>query len=253
MNKPNFSYEEELWNGGIYSVIGVDEVGRGALAGPVVAGAAVLKTKFQKKSKNQISKKIQKPNSRINKILELGIDDSKRLTSRQREQIAREIPKYFLTGTGEASTSEINRMGIVRATSRAMRRAIWKIRNPESPDLFGAGEIQINFKIQNPDTKQNPSKFTLRNYFLLVDGRQVKYMPGGKGRQRAIIKGDQKSISIAAASIMAKVYRDRLMRKLSRQFRRYNWEQNKGYGTGIHRRAILEFGVCRLHRRVFVD
>ena len=214
MKLADFSYEEKLWRQGIEAVIGVDEVGRGALSGPVVAGAAMLKFKIQNSN--------DKSNSKFKKILRLGIDDSKRLKSRERVRLVSEIRKYFFTAIGEATVEEINTLGIVGATGRAMRRAI------------------KNFQLLN-------------NFFLLIDGYVVRNLPGGKKRQMGIIKGDRKSVSIAAASIVAKVYRDRLMRRLSRQFPVYKWGLNKGYGTLVHRRALELNGKCQHHRLLYVD
>lgn len=207
---PDFSFEESFWRQGIGTVAGIDEVGRGSLAGPVVAGAAFVKTPAAKEA-----------------ILKLGIDDSKRLSAGKRRALAKIIPKYFFCAIGQASVEEINCVGIVRATGRAMRRAIIRIMNSE----FGI----INRK----------------SYFLIIDGYRMKYLPGGLARQLNIIKGDQKSVSIAAASIMAKVYRDTLMKRLGRRYPVYKWGSNKGYGTKLHLKALGKYGYCVLHRSVF--
>lgn len=205
MASPDFYFEKKTWKKGFSWVVGIDEVGRGSLAGPVVVGAAIVKS-FQ----DQLE------------ILKLGIDDSKKLRSRQREQLVRKIQKYFVTGIGSATVAEVNRKGIVRATHTAARRAIDGI-------------------------------LTKRDFFFLIDGRPIRYLMGGKYRQLAIIDGDQKSISIAAASIVAKVYRDRLMRKLARNFPQYKWGRNKGYGTKAHCEALLQYGSCCYHRTLFID
>lgn len=198
--KPNFDIEKSYWDKG-YFVIGVDEVGRGAVAGPVVAASAATKFEFLKR------------------IEGLRIDDSKRLTRKKREELEPIIKKYFYFGIGEASVYEINKFGIVRATRRAMKRAIRKL--PVS-------KVQL------------PIKF-------LIDGRRVK----GIGHQKAIIKGDQKSISIAAASIIAKVYRDKLMRKLGKIYSGYGFEHHVGYGTRKHAEMIIKHGLCKIHRIEF--
>ena len=207
---PDFSFEESFWRQGIGTVVGVDEVGRGSLAGPVVAGAVFIKTPASKEA-----------------ILKLGIDDSKRLSAGKRRALAKIIPKYFNSAIGQASVEEIDTLGIVRATGRAMRRAIIRIMNSE-------------FGIMNG-----------KSYFLIIDGYKMKYLPGGLRRQLNIIKGDRKSVSIAAASILAKVYRDRLMANLSKQFPVYKWGRNKGYGTKLHIKALGKYGCCVLHRSVF--
>ena len=205
MTKADFCYEEKKWREGFEAVVGVDEVGRGSLAGPVVAGAAFVKTPAAKAA-----------------ILKLRIDDSKRLTVKKRLKLIPQIEKHFLTAIGQATVSEINKLGIVKATHLAMRRAL------------------KNFQFD-------------KKYFILVDGYAVKYLPGGLKRQMGIIKGDQKSVSIAAASIVAKVYRDSLMRKLSRDYPVYKWARNKGYGTLVHRRVLKRNGKSEHHRLLFVD
>lgn len=217
MPKPDFSYEKIYWKRGCHFVIGVDEVGRGAFAGPVVAAAAGLK------SLKLIANRLKTEGN----ILNLGIDDSKRLSPQKREQLDPLIKKYFHLGIGEASVYEINRYGIVKAVEKAMREAIKKLIMQECKN---------------------------ERMFLLIDGFRVKYIPGiGLKNQMGIIRGDQKSISIAAASIIAKVYRDSLMAKLSKGFDKYNWSKNKGYGTKEHREAIAKYGVCNLHREKYID
>ena len=201
--KPNFDIENTFWDKG-YIVVGVDEVGRGAVAGPVVACAAALKPKLLKPLK----------------LLNIGIDDSKRLTRKQRDELEPVIKKYFYWGMGEVSVGEIDKLGIVKATRRAMKRACQKLKH-----LGG----QANFK-------------------LLIDGRRVR----GIGNQEAIVKGDQKSVTIAAASIIAKVYRDNLMRDLSGKYKGYGFERHVGYGTKYHAKMIKELGMCIEHREVFV-
>jgi len=225
---PDFAFEKKYWERGFPWVIGVDEVGRGALAGPVVAGAAFYR--------------IQNSEIRIQEeVLRLGIDDSKRLTPKKREELEKIIPEYFYTGIGEASVVEINDVGIVVATEKAMRRAIQEIkilRNKEIKEKIAS--------IPNVSISQ------FLNFFLLIDGnRRIRGIR--KLLQQAIIAGDQKSISIAAASIVAKVYRDRLMKQLSKDFDRYGWDHNVGYGTASHIDALIKYGVTILHREVFVD
>ncbi len=225
MQEPNFSYEEKYSSLGYNLVIGVDEVGRGAFAGPVVAGAVVLKVESAKL-----------------KVQSLGIDDSKKLSPHKREKLVPCIRKYFYCGIGQASVAEINRLGIVKATEKAMRRAINQLiaLNPKS-------KIPSSKQIPNPNF-QNPKQTT----FILVDAFYVKYVSGvGLKNQKAIIHGDAISISIAAASIIAKVYRDNLMEKLARKYPKYHWGKNKGYGTEVHRNMIRKYGLTKLHRIQF--
>jgi len=262
MSKPDFSFEKKYWQKRYQFVIGVDEVGRGALAGPVVAGAAVLKngaavlrnirraiqSKRAQKYNDAIFKRSLKmvdiiKRGRVAYLQTIGIDDSKRLTAKKREILAKVIKKYFYWGIGEGSVAEINRLGIVKATERAMRRALKSIKYQASSIKYKRKKDILNTYYLIPNTK----------FFLLVDAFYVKYIPGiGLRNQQAIIHGDQKSISIAAASIIAKVYRDALMQKLALRYIRYHWERNKGYGTKEHREAIKKYGITKQHRKDFV-
>lgn len=203
---PNFDFEKKYWDKG-FVVIGVDEVGRGAVAGPVVAGAAMIREAGEARLAPTVFQK-------------LGIDDSKKLSRRKREELTPLIKKYFYWGIGEATAAEINKFGIVKATRLAMKRA-----------LRNASGKPLNKKI-----------------IILIDGRHVK----GIGHQEAIVKGDQKSISIAAASIVAKVYRDNLMRSLCGKYPSYGFENHVGYGTSRHAEMIKKLGVLEIHRTVFV-
>lgn len=204
---PNFAFEKELWKIGFNTIGGVDEVGRGSFAGPVIAGCVIF-------AKNSFKNKEEIPE----------INDSKLLSAKQR-QIAdkwiRENASAF--GVGGASVSQINRLGIKKATEIAFRKAI-----------------------KNTKTKLD---------FLIIDGFYAPYVTGLRRKnQKAIIKGDSKSLSIASASIIAKVYRDNLMISFSasNKFECYGWDKNKGYGTREHREAIKLYGISRLHRKLFV-
>jgi ribonuclease HII len=174
----------------------VDEVGRGALAGPVVAAAVILN-----------------PDAPLPE----GLDDSKKLTLKQRERISEELRQSALCyAVGQVEPDEIDRINILEATRRAMLDAL---------------------------TKLSP-----RADFVLIDALQLKEcsLP-----QRAIIRGDSISASIAAASVIAKTHRDRLMRELHDTFPHYNFAQHVGYGTRAHLAALREHGCCRIHRRSF--
>ena len=153
------------------------------------------------------------------------INDSKKLTPKQRELASYWIKRNaFCYGIGSASVAEINKFGIKKATEMSFRRAT-----------------------------KNCGK---RIDFLLMDAFYIPYIKGLRRKnQMPIIKGDTKSISIAAASIIAKVYRDKLMTRLSQdpKYKMYGWDKNKGYGTLIHRNAIKKHGITKLHRKDFVD
>ena len=175
-------------------VAGVDEVGRGPLAGPVVAAAVIMDT-------NNI------PN---------GINDSKKLSKKNRLKIADEIKKNSIYSIAEASVKEIDEINILQASLLAMKRAI-----------------------------EGLSKKPMT---VLVDG---KFKPKTNLPTHSIIKGDTQSISIAASSIIAKVYRDELMKDFSKKYPEYLWEKNAGYGTKEHLLAIKKFGITPIHRKKF--
>ncbi len=207
----DFEFENNVWEKGAV-VGGMDEVGRGCLAGPVVTGIVVYTPTI-------LSFQIPR------------IDDSKKLTARQRELASTWIKENCLTcGIGMGSVAEINKYGIVKATNKAFRRAI----------------LSANSKLES----LNKEIIT----HLLIDAFYVPYIKGiPHANQTPIIKGDGKSFSIACASIIAKVHRDSLMASLSRQYKykKYFWDENKGYGTLVHREAILKHGITPHHRTNF--
>ena len=189
-------FEEEARSAGHGLVAGLDEVGRGALAGPVVAAAVILDPSAP---------------------LPEGLDDSKKLTRLQRERIAEELKRSALCyAVGVVSHEEIDRTNILVATRRAMVEAIQKL---------------------DPCAD-----------FLLIDAVQLRESPLP---QRAIIGGDAVSASIAAASVLAKNYRDALMRGYHEQFPHYGFARHVGYGTREHWAALRAHGCCPIHRRSF--
>lgn len=192
---PDFSLEQML--DGV--VCGIDEVGRGPLAGPVVAAAVVLP--------------IDLPQP-----LRESLNDSKLLSAKKREYLLEIIRDCALIGLGEASVAEIDEVNILQATFLAMRRAFDAL------------------------TAQGPLDWAL------VDGNQRPPLPC---QVRCVVKGDRLSLSIAAASVVAKVTRDSLMRDLAIQTPGYGWERNAGYGTAEHLAAIRGLGVTPHHRRSF--
>ncbi len=187
--------ELESWTEGFCFVAGVDEVGRGPLAGPVVAAAVVFPRGV--------------PWPRVN--------DSKQLTEAERERLRDEIHAVpgVQIAVAEAGVDEIDRINILNATHLAMRRAVLQLKNVD---------------------------------FILVDGRPVKNLPYPS---KALVGGDAKSASIAAASIVAKVYRDGLMKKLDVLYPGYGFAAHKGYGTGFHLEALTRLGVTPVHRKSF--
>jgi ribonuclease HII len=198
-----FEFERVLWRKNIARVAGVDEAGRGPLAGPVVAAAAVLPSRW---AETGLPAELA------------GLNDSKQLTKAQREKFF-----AFITGCGEiefgiaeVDAAMIDEINILQATHRAMNDALAKL-NPLPPHA-------------------------------LVDGRPVKTL---RVPQTAIVKGDARSYSIAAASVLAKVTRDRRMLGFHALFPEYSFAEHKGYGTAKHLAAIEKFGVCAIHRKSF--
>lgn len=188
-------YETALWRQGCQYVAGIDEAGRGPLAGPVVAAAVIL------------------PEG----CLINGVNDSKQLSPAQREKLYPEIKAHALgVGVGIIEAGEIDRINILQATLKAMRQAVREL----------PGQVQ----------------------YLLIDALTI---PGVTVPQRKIIKGDSLSISIAAASIIAKVTRDHLMAEYDKQYPAYGFRHNSGYGTAEHLTALLKYGPCAIHRRSF--
>ena len=193
--QPKDYFEKMYYGQGYQRIAGVDEVGRGPLAGPVVAAAVIL------------------PKDGIGEEL----FDSKKISSKKREELNEIIlSKALGVGIGTIGQEEIDLLNILQASLKAMSLAVKNL--PTPPD------------------------------FILIDGLQGLTLPIP---QKPIRKGDQLSNSIAAASIVAKVTRDRMMLECHQRFPQYNFAKHKGYGTKEHRMAIEKFGVCELHRKTF--
>jgi len=193
-------YEKQLYADGISTVAGVDEVGRGPLAGPVLAACVVLPADWDIP----------------------GLDDSKKLSEKKRNEMFRVISDRALAiGIGMADNITIDEINILNATRQAMRQAV-----TEAQTMLGENIGHI-----------------------LVDAVTID---GIESPQTAIIKGDAKSISIAAASIIAKVTRDNMMREYALEYPHYAFESNKGYGTKAHYQGIREHGITPIHRKTFL-
>ena len=193
---PSLSLETDLWQRGYRLVAGIDEAGRGCLAGPVVAAAVIL-------PKEQVIE---------------GVDDSKKLKVAQREALFEQIyAEAIAVGVGLCAPEEIDRLNILWAAMEAMRRAAANC--TPAPD------------------------------FLLLDGNRC--FPDPAWPYETVVKGDQHSLSLAAASIVAKVTRDRLMHLLHDEFPTYGWQQNAGYPTAAHYAALAEHGPTPYHRQSF--
>jgi len=196
---PTLAFEQALWTSGCLHVAGIDEAGRGALAGPVAASAVILP-----------------PEPGLLQSLS-GVRDSKLMTPQQREEWAPLIRSAALAwGVGFASAEEIDTLGILPATKLAALRALQGL-------------------ACQPD-------FLLTDYLLF---RELE-LP-----QNALIKGDQLSLSISAASVLAKTARDALMRELDSKYPGYLFARHKGYGTALHLQAIHLRGKCEIHRKSF--
>ena len=188
-------FEQRAQQRGFRAIAGIDEAGRGPLAGPVVAAAVILPNNFEL----------------------AGLTDSKKLSEKQRERFYPAIREQAkAVGVGVASAAEIDQINILQATLLAMRRAV--------------------------------SRLSLSPDFLLIDG--ITPLPLDISQQ-TLKKGDSRSLSIAAASVIAKVVRDRVMYAFDRQIPEYGLAKHKGYGTKQHRQAIAEFGPAWLHRKTF--
>ena len=192
---PDFSIENEIKAKGFSAVCGVDEAGRGPLAGPGCAAAVILNEEID------------------------GLNDSKKLSEKKREELFPIIKEKALSySIAFASVEEIEKYNILNATYLAMNRAIDGLDVPAD--------------------------------FALIDGNRV---PTGISVQcETVVKGDAKSFSVAAASVLAKVTRDRLMLEIDREYPQYNFKKHKGYGTKEHTEAILKYGMCPIHRPSFL-
>lgn len=197
--RPSFNEERFYWNFGIDHVIGLDEVGRGAFAGPIVAAGVIYKPNF----KHQFLDKV---------------NDSKLIKPKLREELSKLIKE----------------------------NSIWEIATVEIDYINKHGIGKANLEVLNKVMKKLITKLNSSNYFAIVDGFDLMIK-----KQKAIIRGDTISLSIASASIIAKVYRDNLMREAGEIYPNYLFAKNKGYGTKKHREALKTYGLSKFHRTSF--
>ncbi len=227
--KPSFLIEKNL--GGI--VAGIDEAGRGPLSGPVVAACVILSNAFSQNAlappahQNQRFSRYEYPDE---------LNDSKKLSSQQRAKIFLQLQNSTQFGVGIVGEKIIDQINILNATKLAMKMAF----DDMCQKIFQKEDQEKNWgknweKIYRPD-------------MVIVDGN---FIPDIDCPAQAIIKGDQKSLSIAAASVIAKETRDKIMIELDKEFPQYDWKQNKGYPTKKHFASIKEFGICKYHRQSF--
>jgi ribonuclease HII len=196
--KPTFDEENFLWQRGFQYIAGIDEVGRGCFAGPVVSAAVILPSDFGS--------------------ITADIHDSKLLSPNKREELAEIITKHSLAySIAVVNVNTINKYGIGMATQKSFIKAVRLL--------------------------------SIKPDFILIDAFYIRGL--NIAIQKPIIHGDRKSISIATASIIAKVYRDKLMGNLGKKYSLYDFKTNKGYGTKLHREAIKLNGLSKLHRTSF--
>lgn len=197
MTAPTLEFELSLWRRGYRYIVGIDEVGRGSWAGPLVAAGVILPQDFK---------------------IPDGLADSKQVKPRVRLKLAKYIRQTAVsTYIAEISPTKIDKFGIAKATADAFREIARKL--TPTPD------------------------------FCLIDAFHIKYFQ--KRKQMAIAGGDRICASIAAASIVAKVWRDNLMRRLNRQYPQYGFGKHKGYGTAMHQEAIKKYGLLQVHRKSY--
>jgi len=192
----NFENESRLWEAGRRLIAGIDEVGRGSWAGPVVAAAVVFPPFFK---------------------APFDLFDSKLLLPKQREELSEKIKKVAFVGIGVVGVPTINKIGIGQATQKAFRVAVRAL--------------------------------DCESEYYLIDAFYIRYWL--RDNQLPIKKGDRTCASIAAASIVAKVYRDNLMRGLASKYPKYGFDTHKGYGTAIHQEAIRKYKLSGIHRKSF--
>jgi len=214
---PNLKEEKKLWKEGFKKVAGLDEAGRGPLAGPVVAAAVItdsrIFTNMVANYTNKYSRKL------VPKFVDFrDVKDSKQLTPRKREKLYKLLTKSsdIKWGIGRVSEKVIDKINILQATKLAMQKAI------------------DNLKIK-PD-------------FLILDGN---FKINSRVSQRPIIKADQKVFSCSAASIIAKVTRDKIMVKYHKKYPNFGFKKHKGYPTKFHFKMLKKYGPCRIHRKTF--
>ncbi len=199
----SWKFERRLLREGVHTIAGIDEAGRGPLAGPVVAAAVILPLVGERLPADCF-----------------GLDDSKKLSHAEREELFEFVrSKALAIGIGIRTNTDIDRLNILRATMEAMTDAVRQVESVIEPQL------------------------------LLVDGHYFRTSLAYK--YQTIVGGDGLSPSVASASIIAKVTRDRIMREFHEEYPHYNFLRNKGYGTAEHREAIAKYGYCPIHRRSF--
>ena len=239
MKYPNLLEEKKLWKKGIKRVICMDEAGRGPLAGPVVAAAVMLNSKF-KMQNAKLKFKIQ------------NLRDSKKLTAKQREEWYKILTKnpQIEWGVGRVSEKVIDKINILEATKLAMEKALNNLRKKirkklclKDRDFYDRGKHGQHHSLT--DTLILDGNFTLPTEALARAGIS------SNTPQKSIVKADEKVFSCAAASILAKVTRDRIMMCYHKKYPKYRFDLHKGYPTKFHLKMLKKYGPCKIHRKSF--
>ena len=219
MKYPNFNEEKKLWKQGYKFVIGLDEAGRGPLAGPVVAAAVMIRPEHLKIGAWRSSEIFKK---------NFGLRDSKKLSAKQREYFYNILVNHpqIKWGIGVVSERVIDKVNIFNATKMAMRKAL--------NDLYHNFHGRENYGTRD---------------FILIDGNFA--LNNLNVPQKSIIAADKKVFSCAAAGIIAKVTRDRIMQKMHKKYPQYGFNLHKGYGTRLHMKNLQNLGPCKIHRKSF--
>ena len=231
MKYPNFNEEKRLWRKGYKRVVGLDEAGRGPLAGSVVAAATFVAAA---KIKNQKGTSSSQARAKTKNLLK-EIKDSKKLTSKKREEIFQALKENLEIewGIGRVSEKVIDKINILEATKLAMKRAVKnldkKLQKGSGTNSRGRGNLFLTD-------------------FLIIDGNcginlQIP--------QKSIIKADEKVFSCVVSSIIAKVTRDMAMIRYHKKYPQYGFDRHKGYPTKLHRKRIRKYGPCKIHRKSF--
>jgi ribonuclease HII len=209
MKNPNLKEEKKLWKKGYKVVVGLDEAGRGPLAGPVVAAAVYIIANC----------KLQIANSE-------NLGDSKKLTPQKREEFFKLIMRnpFIKWGIGKVSERIIDKLNIKNAAELAMEKAL----------------------------KNLEKKIKKKADFLIIDGNHINSKNLKARNHKLIVKGDEKVLSCAIASIIAKVTRDKIMEKYAKKFPEYGFEKHKGYLTKFHLKMLRKYGPCKIHRKSFL-
>ncbi len=228
MKYPNLNEEKKLWRKGYKYVVCLDEAGRGALAGPVVAAGVIINSKFKMQN----------------------LSDSKKLRPKAREKFYKVLTTHsgIKWGIGKASEKVIDKINILEATKLAMEKAIKNLEKKLQKFLVAKKSDRF-FQRQNSGGYHS---IDFKSYhsvdFLILDGNFIINLPIP---QRSIVKADEKVFSCAVASIIAKVTRDRIMERYHKKYPQYGFDKHKGYPTKLHLKMLKKYGPSKIHRKSF--